>query len=151
MKYDVIEAFVAGLLSAPMRILLGIVTMVSMLAICVVVANVNLEWYEAPISWGEALFVFIVMIFVYWNNFGGWILLGLLCFVLQWAALYAFVVSDDVKAWWFLLMALSLACYFPVALSGPYWIILVGFLLLTAVYWLLPLYCRRLARKRFDG
>lgn len=111
-----------------------------MLAICVLIANgAPREWYQTPISWGSALFIFIVTIFAYWNDLGGWITLGLICFVGQWGALYAYVVSDNTRTWWFLLLTLSLICYFPVAIEGPYWIIVSGFMLFATAYWLLPI------------
>ena len=82
MKYDVIDAFLAGLFSGPTRVFLGIATMAAMLAACVLVENVApREWYETPMSWGASLFVFIVTILLYWNDLGGWIALGIFCFI----------------------------------------------------------------------
>ena len=140
MKYDPIDAFFSGLSSGPLRALFGIATMIGALTACMLVANFAPgEWYEEPLSWGSGVFIFILTIFAYWNDLGGWFALGLLSFVGQWGALYAFVVSDGGKAWWFVLLLLSTICYFPVAIKGPWWFLIVGFAVLTLLFWLLPL------------
>lgn len=122
--------------------------MVIALAACVLVANAAPRGYEDPISWGSALFIFILCIFSYWNDLGGWIALGLICFIGQWGALYAFVVSSEGKVWWYILSLFSLTCYFPISINGPWWYLAGGFLILTLGWWIVPVVLTRSVESR---
>jgi hypothetical protein len=133
MKYDQVDAFFAGLFAGPMRVLLGLVTMCLPLAVCLIITD-EFESISGVFFW--ALFALLPGIVFYWADYGMWAILGVLLFVAQWGALYAFIVSEDCKIWWFILFSASTACSFPFALEGPWWIIICGYIILSAVYWL---------------
>ena len=143
MRYDPADAFIAGLLFGPLRALVGIVTMVGALVICLLVGQgYPGEWGFGPLGAGQMLVLFLIGFFS-WGTLDAWVVLGFICFIGQWGALYAFVVTENAKVWWFVLFTLSMACYFPLALTGPYWVIPAGYLVLSLVYWGVPIMLSR--------
>lgn len=65
----------------------------------------------------------------------------------MWGSLYAFIVLDSPKAWFFAMLTGALVYFFPLAKNGRWYFLVIGYVIVALVYWGVPRIVVRRGRK----
>ena len=95
--YDPIEAFMLGFLFGPARTILGLTAIVGIFASCAGVGG----HFAGSAEDVAMIFFSIFFMLMAWCNFGTWALVGMVGCLAMCEGLYAFVVTDSPKTWFY--------------------------------------------------
>ena len=141
--HNSIEAIFSALYWGPVRTVVGLGGIVLVFVACASTGRLLTG------SSLDLLLIFgtIPFMFFGWAEFGLLALLGIVAGVTMWGSLYAFVVLDSPKEWFFAMLTGALAYFFPLAKNGRWYLLIIGYMTVALLYWGMPWIIARRGRE----
>jgi hypothetical protein len=131
---DPVEAGFAGLISGPIRTVLGLLAILAILFSC---HGLKAAHDEQSIEPYEFLFSLVFIDFE-WCPWGYWFFVGLVAGIAMWGGLYAFTVVDSPKTAFFVMVTGAVVYFIHLVSEGGWNILAGGYLVLIIMYWGIP-------------
>ena len=137
--HDSIEAIFSAFYWGPVRTVLGLGGIISVFAACAATGKLFTG------SSFDVMLVFATIPFMFfaWTAFGLFALLGIVAGVAMWGSLYAFIVLDSPKEWFFAMLTGALVYFCPLAKNGRWYFLIIGYVVVTLLYWGIPMIVTR--------